>query len=252
MIPVGSLDYAQARMQSRVGRRPDEATWSAIEHAREADTLIDLARDTTLQAPLAQLGQRREIHAVELGLRLHWRGAVEELALWMPECWRPALRWCKSLPYLPLLSHWAAGRRLSDWMKADPVCHELLNSAAPIIPSQHEFAPLAAALERPATLAAAWGREFVLRLPPAARQATELQAVSQLVADYYSRAVLVAGPEGLRLRRRFDARLLASFRRHAIEPMAAFAYLGLNALDLERLRGELVLRLALPTRSFAT
>ncbi|MEG1832144.1 MAG: hypothetical protein RR101_10545 [Burkholderiaceae bacterium] len=252
MIPVGSLEYAQARMQARIGRRPGEAVWTAIEHAREAEALIDLARDTSLQAPLAQLGSRRSIHAVEAVLRAYWRGVVAEVALWMPQAWRPALQWCGVLPELPWLRHWAEGRRPADWMRAEPRYRELLDADRRSIPSGHEFAPLAAALAQPALLAQAWGDEWLRRLPPAARQAVARQAVTRLIGDYMSRSVVVAGPDGLRLRRVFDARLLASFRRHAIEPMAAFAYLGLMALDLDRLRGELVLRLALPARSFAS
>jgi hypothetical protein len=52
--------------------------------------------------------------------------------------------------------------------------------------------------------------------------------------------------EAVPLRRDLEARFVACFRRHPLEPAAAFAWLGLCALDLERLRGELARRLAFP------
>lgn len=259
MIAVGSLDYALARMQSRLGHRPSEAVWTAIEHAREADALIDLARGTTLQAPLAHLGASRVIHEVEAGLRADWRVQVAELALWMPAAWRPALAWCAWLPELPWLRHWAEGRAPTAWVLTDPLRRDLYPAhgepaQAPGIrlPPSHPLAPLAPALTDPPGLGRAWAAEFMRRLPAAARRSGELGPLQHLLDDYLGRSGLTAGREALRLRRHFEARLVALFRRHPLDPLAAFAWLGLAALDLDRLRGELVLRLALPHRSFAS
>ena len=57
--------------------------------------------------------------------------------------------------------------------------------------------------------------------------------------------------DGTALRRRFEAVLAALFRRAALSPAAAFAYLGLVLLDLERLRGELLRRAVFPRRALA-
>ena len=66
MIAAGSLEYAFARMQSRLGRRPSEPLWTAIEHAREFEAVIDLARGTTLAEALHDLGEAREAADVQL------------------------------------------------------------------------------------------------------------------------------------------------------------------------------------------
>jgi hypothetical protein len=52
--------------------------------------------------------------------------------------------------------------------------------------------------------------------------------------------------DGWPLRRTLQARLTLLFRRAMLDPAAAFAYLALTALDLERLRGELLRRAAFP------
>ena len=52
--------------------------------------------------------------------------------------------------------------------------------------------------------------------------------------------------EGWALRRALQARLAAHFRRVMVHPAAPFVFLGLVALDFERLRGELLRRVAFP------
>lgn len=253
MVAVGALAYAQARMQARLGRRPQESVWQAIEHAREAESLLELVRDTTLHAPLSQLGLGRSIHAVEAGMRGVWRASVAELAAWMPPEWGQAIHWCGVVPELPWLRHWASGGAIADWMSADLRWRALLEGArqaGPSLPPGHEFAPLGAALGSPASLASAWTAEFKRRLP--AHDAASLAPLARVVDQYFAHALQVGGPDAPRLRQRFEMRLLGHFRRHSTEAAAAFAWLGLTALDLDRLRGELVLRLALPARSFAS
>jgi len=253
MVAVGALPYAQARMQARLGRRPPEAVWQAIEHARAAESLIELVRDTTLHAPLSQLGSGRSIHSIEAGMRGVWRASVAELAAWMPPEWEGALLWCGVVPELPWLRHWASGGASAEWTRADPRWRSLLEFSkerGPALPPGHEFAPLAPALACPARLASAWSLEFKRRLP--AHDAASLAPLARLIEQYFAHVLQVGAPEAPRLRQRFEMRLLGHFRRHSTEAAAAFAWLGLTALDLDRLRGELVLRLALPARSFAS
>ena len=52
--------------------------------------------------------------------------------------------------------------------------------------------------------------------------------------------------DGWPLRRALQARLALLFRRAMLDPAAAFIFLALTALDLERLRGELLRRAAFP------
>ena len=86
---------------------------------------------------------------------------------------------------------------------------------------------------------------------PQARTTPALDELAQLVAGHLARFRIALPHEASALRRAFEARLLAFFRRHPVQAAAAFAWLALAALDLERLRGEIERRLAFPAARIA-
>lgn len=90
---------------------------------------------------------------------------------------------------------------------------------------------------------AAWRREWWRRAPRAARRDELLRTLGGSLAQH----------RGLRVepRRALCLRLEALYRRATLEPAAAFVFLALSALDLERLRGELVRRASFPGAAFA-
>jgi hypothetical protein len=57
--------------------------------------------------------------------------------------------------------------------------------------------------------------------------------------------------DGTPLRRALQAKLTLLFRRAMLDPAAAFVFLAQIALDLERLRGELLRRAAFPALPLA-
>lgn len=78
-----------------------------------------------------------------------------------------------------------------------------------------------------------------------------LAQLAMRVSDHLARFRIALPHEAGALRRGFEEGLLAFFRRHPVEPSAAFAWLALAALDLERLRGEIERRLAFPEARIA-
>ncbi len=203
MIAAGSLEYAFARMQARLSRRPSEGTWAAIEEARAVVPIADAVRGTSLERLLAALAPQPALPDVDRAARTAWARAVAEATAWMPAEWGPAIAWCnaKGAPHptlLPSLGHagwrgrWPAG-------EGDPGLEELV----------------------------------------------------ALVAGHLARFRIALPHEANALRRDFESRLLALFRRHPVEPSAAFAWLAIAALDLERLRGEIERRLAFPEARIA-
>jgi hypothetical protein len=78
-----------------------------------------------------------------------------------------------------------------------------------------------------------------------------LAQLARHVSDHLARFRIALPHEAGPLRRTFEASLLAFFRRRPVEPSAAFAWLALAALDLERLRGEIERRLAFPAARIA-
>jgi hypothetical protein len=90
-----------------------------------------------------------------------------------------------------------------------------------------------------------WRSEWARRWPEVGSDdAAALEALAQLFERHLPRFVELAAEEAWALRRDLERAVAARFRRHAETPVAAFAWVALVALDLERLRGELVVRAA--------
>lgn len=192
MIAAGSLEYALARMQARLGQRPPESAWRSIEQSRDAAPILELCRATSLEDVAAKLSASSDLHAVDAAIREGWRRAASEAIEWMPAEFAPALAW----------------------------------------------------LRTPTVLA--WYAEWERHQPPATLGGAALAGLMRDVGRNLERFRVAAVHEAVPLRRGLEARFVACFRRHPLEPVAAFAWLGLCALDLERLRGELARRLAFP------
>lgn len=207
MIDAGSLEYALARMQARLSRRPSEGTWAAIEEARTLAPILDAARGTSLERLLEVLPPQSELPDVDRAARSAWSRTVAEATTWMPAEWRAALDWCDS----------AAGKAPS--------------SNPTLLPS----------LAHPG-----WRKRW-----PAGADAAGLAELATLFSDHLARFRIALPHEAHALRRGFEARLLALLRRRPVQAAAAFAWLALAALDLERLRGEIERRIAFPAARIA-
>lgn len=248
MIDVGSLDYAQARLQCRHGQRAGDGAWQRLEVAREFNALLNAARHTPLQPWLVGITLHSSAHQIEAVLRGHWQATVTEVAGWMPLPWQSAILWCAVLPDLAVLQHLLRGGEPAAWMQGDAdwatVCKLPVNERAGAL-AEGRFAVLASAGAAP--LLPAWWAEWLRRLPHPLGGADD--ALRQLVATLQAHGAAFAaappGPGGL-LRRALRARLSLLLRRATLEPALAFIHLALCALDLERLRGELLARALFP------
>jgi hypothetical protein len=208
MIAAGSLEYALARMQARLARRPSEGTWAAIEEARSLVPINDAARGTSLERLLQALPPDPGLPDVDKAARTAWTRTVNEAASWMPPEWAAALAWCDSAKASP------------DGEAPNPT----------LLPS----------LAHPA-----WRRRW-----PGGSDAG-LEELARRVGGHLARFRIAAPHEANALRRGFEERLLAIFRRRPVQAAAAFAWLAIAALDLERLRGEIERRLAFPEARIA-
>jgi hypothetical protein len=264
MIDCGSLEFAQARLQARHGQHADEPAWQRLEVMREFSGLLDSARSSPLRSWLVGITRDSPSHRIEAVLRSHWRAHVAEVASWMPATWQPALQWCALLPDLPLLQHLLHGGAWAEWMRQDPDYRVLCDTAAEMQPderaaawSEGPFGALFRALPRaadhpapaaaPHPMAQAWLVEWQHRLPRplGGAQDTLRQLVVLLQAHGAAFEAAPAGEAWL-LRRSLQARLSLLLRRATLEPAAAFVHVALCALDLERLRGELLRRALFP------
>lgn len=237
MASATDFGYAQARMQARHAERLGEADWHALAAIGEFSAFLAAARETPLKRRLRGISPRSSVHELEAQLRAELLESIAEVARWVPQAWRDAVDWCAALLYLPLargvsLSGAAAPGLAEEWKR----WRERLGAAG----SQDDpFAHWAAAWR------AAW--------PPAPKRAR--QALEDLGAavrahrrglEALAGGADLPGREAWARRRTLGAQMLKHFRSGLMTPAAAFAYLALDALDLERLRAELV-----PRRLFA-
>jgi len=212
--------YAQARMQARFADRPTALDWQMIETGRDFSQALDATRRGAFAEAVGGLGRDSDRDAIEAALRRVWAAAVAEVAAWVPAPWRPALEWIALLPHLRLV--------------ADGVPPALPGAAA-----------LTGALEAGATPDRAWRAGFADRLP---RSDPGFRAALAPLTDRF----LHGPPRPAADTAALIGRLERLLRRRAQEPVAAFAWLGLLALDLERLRGALVLARLFPAAGEGT
>jgi len=250
MIDAGGLEYAHARLFARNGERPREADWQRIEVVRELAAALDAASATRLRHLAAGITASQGAHDIEARLRGRWRALVAEVASWMPREWQASLAWCETLVDLPALPYLARGGRALPWMREDPVYRELCVddlAARTTALLASPLAPLAVAGSASERYFAAWRAEWVRRLPrQRLADAPLLERLATMLEQHLAAFASAAAGDGWPLRRTLQARLTTLFRRAMLDPAAAFAFLALFALDIERLRGELVWRAAFP------
>ncbi len=248
MIPCGSLPFATARLAARHGQRPDAAAWQRIEGLRDFGAALEEARRGALQAWLLGLTPESTPAEVETALRAQARATVDEAAAWVGPAWCAAVRWCAVLPDLPPLQHLLRGGTPPAWMHDDPRWQALAAAEAgtqATLLAAGDWAPLAATA--PDALPLAWCTHWRRLWPRRAFADDEaLERLARLLRDEAA-AFASAGPGSGRARR--DAlreRLRPWLRGAMLEPAGVFAQLALTALDLERLRGELLRRAWFP------
>jgi hypothetical protein len=247
---AGSIEYASARLAARFGARPDDRAWQRIEPVREFAALVEAARGTVLQPWLQGIAAHSSAHEIEAQLRARWQAQVVEVAGWMPERWQRAILWCAVLPYLPILLHLARREAPLPWMRGDARLADLCvggYDTARAALAAGPWGPLASAWPTPDALPGAWRAEWQRRMPQhPAGDPRLLAALARTLTAHLAGSSGAPGREGRVSRRALQARLAVLFRRALLDPAAAFVFLALVALDLERLRGELLRRVAFP------
>lgn len=247
MIDCGSLPFATARLAARHGQRLDAAAWQRIEGLRDLGAALEAARRTALRPWLLGLTAEQPPAELEAALRAQARAAMDEVAGWVGPDWCAAVQWCAVLPDLAPLQHLLRGGVPPAWMQADARWQDVVNAepaARRAALAQGPWAPLAAAA--PDDIVTAWADEWQRRCPRAALADGTLAGLAALLRQQAG-AFVQAGPgSGRALREQLRERLRPWLRGAMLEPAFVFAQIALTALDLERLRGELLRRAWFP------
>jgi hypothetical protein len=253
------VEYAQVRLQARYGQRPDEALWHRLSGTQELGPLLEAAHASGLRRWVAGLDAGASLHDMESGLRARLRDHVDEVARWMPEAWQSATRWAGRLIDLPALAYLARGEPPLAWMAKDTLLAPF--AAAPdeeraakvrsgalsfLGPVWDEVLPAHRAGDaraRGALALGAWRDAWHRAWPQQGEEsALALAQFEAAVVVHLDRFGASTPEHTAAVRREFAHRLQAMFRRFSLLPAVAFVYLALTALDLERLRAELVRR----------
>jgi hypothetical protein len=233
--------YVQARLQARHGERLAEGDWRVLEAARGLDQFIERARATSLRRFAERLNAGMTSHAIERALRAVWRDYVTEVAAWAPIKWRSAILWTKHVPQLPAIDAVLRGEH-PNWVFHDPELAVLADENAR--PTTQEKFPIRPLLPEPGV-----GVDVVQRWLAhwrTLRPRTKIQSLNQITETIAAHVARLdrAGPQesSAPYRRDLERKVTRLFRRHGGESVAVFCHLALIALDLERLRGNVVRR----------
>jgi hypothetical protein len=269
MIDGLTLDYAHARVAARLAQRPDERLWNQLRSLRSVPALLETVRGSIAASTVSGVALTSDADGIELAFRQQLRTRIVEVAGWSPAPWQPALLYAQHLVDLPAVVHLLGDEAPPRWIAADPA---LAPYALPT-PAQRRTAllegplgPLAKALDEntaerrtPEPLGralrrlraggaihralSAWEAEWRRRWPPVSRDTRErIEGVVELLRAHLLRFPSVPVDDATAARQALGTRLATAVRRNATEAAALFAYLALFAVDLERLRGEFVLR----------
>jgi hypothetical protein len=237
VIEAGSLEYAHARLSARFGNRADEGAWRRIETIRDLGPMLDAVRASPLAVWVARIPADADLHAVERAMRAHLRERVNAIAAWMPPAWRASIAWCAMLVDLPLLQHLARGGAAPRWLDDDDPAHR---------DALFAFLGAAAGKVHPDRLGWAWREGWQRRLPERHGASASLAGFLRLIDAHVAAFADPGLADGWAERRRLQAGLTRMFRRATLDPAVAFIFLALSALDFERLRGEIMRRIAFP------
>lgn len=265
MIAGLPIEYAYARACARLAQRPDERLWMQLHSARGVGAALEAVRGSAAAAYVSGVTWPAPLADLELAFRQQLRTRVDELARWAPAAWRAALGWTAHLVDLPALVHLLGDEPPAPWIAADPALAAYAQpqrgdrraalaagplGALALAVETAEPPPrrLDAAAWRGARLHAAlraWEHEWRARWPALDDEARAgLERLTALVRAHLGRFATLTAEDAPAARERLGADIAALLRRFPAQPVALFAYLALVALDLERLRGEILVRAA--------
>ena len=237
--------YAQARLQARHGMRPTEQLWRRLASMGDLANFLQQAQQTTLRPWVLGMQATQTSHAMELSLRQHFRRYTDEVACWLPGNWGAVVRSAKRLPDLPALQFLLRGEAAPPWLLEDAELRPFASeNVAARLEALHnsDCDYLAVAWQRGDPPYKAWLAQWQHQWPASRRFSAGLAHLGRLLRQYLQQPggghTAVSGLP----RQQLVAGLNYVFRRYSFEPAAACAHLGLIALDMEKLRGELLQR----------
>jgi len=246
---AANFAYMQARVQARHGMRPDAPVWPQLQGAAGLGNYLHAAQRTTLSPWVSGLHVTHGSHEIEHALRRQFRTYIDLVAHWLPTRWADSVHWIRQLPDLPALQHLLSGESAPAWMLEDARLRLFASENSAVRTEamlDSDWRYLVLAQQRGVALGDAWIENWQRHWPGPARLRAGMTHLGGLFQAHIK--ALHAIPRGSTplQRESLMRQLQAAFRRYSFQPAAACAHLALVALDLEKLRGELVSRALFP------
>jgi hypothetical protein len=246
MIVIPGTAYAQARIQSRYGRRADAGVWLKLHNIHDLGSYLQAAQQMPLRHWVLGLGLGHSSHEIELTLRHKYRSHVDEVANWMPIEWKQSLRWIKRLVDLPVLQYLVEGGEPLAWMRSDPeianfiaddprLCLQAIRQAGNGV--------MVDSWQKNGSILKGWLSQWNDLRPESGLQNQGIERLERLLHEQMQAQSKHQQGTPATDYDIISERLRLIYRRYAFLPAAVFAYLAMVAVDIHRLRNDLMQRL---------
>lgn len=219
--------------------------WLKLHTIHDLGSYLQTAQQTALRPWVLGLSSTHSSDDIELALRQKYRRHVEEVAHWMPTEWQKPLQWIRYLADLPALQYLVAGGEPLEWMKADPDITALTADDPQARVQTLQQAGNRRLLEswrQSGSILTGWLYQWNSMRPKSINFEKGLQSLEKLLHQQmqYQLKYELALPTD------YEAildQLRLIFRRYAFQPAAVCAYLAIIAIDLHRIRSDLMQRI---------
>jgi hypothetical protein len=245
MSAFSGLAYAQIRVQSRYGARAEAGVWLKLHNIHDLGSYLQAAQQTPLHPWVLGLSSTHTSDDIELALRQKYRHHVDEVAGWMPVDWRKPVQWIKRLTDLPIIQYLITGGEPHDWMKSDPDISPFTADdplARLQMLQQTDNRVLVESWEQQGSVLAGWVSQWDRMRPKKSYSENGLSALEKLLRWQMQQQLRFEHARPADHEEILD-RLRLIFRRHAFQPAAVCAYLAIVAIDLHRIRSDLMRRI---------
>ncbi|NNJ96269.1 MAG: hypothetical protein HKP12_03845 [Gammaproteobacteria bacterium] len=251
MIVIPGTAYAQARIQSRYGRRADAGVWLKLHKIHDLSSYLQTAQQMPLRHWVLGLGTNHSSHQIELTLRQKYRSHVDEVAGWMPTDWRKSLQWVKRLVDLPVLQYLVDGGEPLTWIRSDPdISNFIADDPTQCLQAIRRAGNgvMVDKWQQSGSILTGWLTQWNALRPESSLQNQGIARLQRLLLERKLHAQMqlqskhqeAMSPTEYEI---INERLRLVYRRYAFLPAAVFAYLAMVALDIHRLRNDLMQRL---------
>jgi hypothetical protein len=239
--------YTQARLQAQHGNRPEQELWQHLQAYKELSGYLQYARQTSLRPWVQGLHATQDRDVVESVLIRQLQQHISDVASWQPHTWQRAIAWLKHLPMLPALQHLLSGNTAPAWMVSDDDLKRFTVSNQEqrlLLLQQSEHFPMVEAWQNGKPLVDGWLKYWKKLWPN--KSGFDSKPLQELINVVHKHLVVFRNSpidQTWQAREALVRKLSVLFRKHAFHPAASCIHLLLIALDVERLRADIMGRM---------